>query len=181
MLFRFFKLAVLVCVFFIASCDNPEENKKEEHIDAEGFQLLLGDSVVIDHPDNSITVSNTLLMLFTGNEENDEKEFTVKFYDDHGNLFTPGEEHDDHGHSEESIEEKLSIRFFDGSQKVNTSDVLGVELGHEHEDESSHNEGDEWKFHLVPQKTGEAKIIVFIMHGDHSDFESQPITIRVNQ
>ena len=171
-------IALILSLFLATSCGHSDHDDSHGHTEAEGFQLLSGSTVVLDHKNNSKAVTTALELTYTGNEKTDEKEYSVKFYNHEGNLFVPGKG-DGHNHSE-GEEEKLKVMFLKDGKKVDADDVLKVELAHDAHAGGAHTDGDEWSFHLAPQKKGTEQIVILIMHGDHPDFESQPISVKVN-
>lgn len=77
---------------------------------------------------------------------------TISFLDDAGNEFTPDEP-------------ELYLDF-------EVSDPNAIEI--------EQHAGELWEFHVLALAEGNPNLTLFLMHDDHPDFESAPITITVN-
>lgn len=185
-------LTAAVLLFLVSCDDDPVSHNDEDHVEAVGFKLLEEDQTVIDHPDNSVTVAGSISV-----DEGGELELELFFYNEDGELFNPlEEEHDDHGHDDDHEDEEVSIgfAFIEGGVTKSTSSFVIAEVEDEHHDDE-HGAGEahriqgikaepaeeEHGIHIALEgvAAGTTKLVIQILHGDHADFESSPITINV--
>jgi hypothetical protein len=161
----------------MACSENPVEKVHENHVEPVGFQIKYNEEILIDHPDNSLVVSDSISIFV-----NDTAEFELFFYDEDGNLFNPLH-HDEDGHEDHEEEElSLSFVFVENGLEKSTSDYvsIAVEDEHDHEGEEEHEEDVEPNhLEVVGKSVGNTKIKILILHGDHPDFESTPIKFVV--
>lgn len=187
-------LTAAVLLFLVSCDDDPVSHNDEDHVEAVGFKLLEEDQTVIDHPDNSLTVTGSISVA-----EGGEVELELFFYNEDGELFNPLEEehgdHDDHGHDDDHEDEEISIgfSFIEGGVTKSTSSFVLVEVEDEHHDEHGDDEAariqgikaepvdEDHGIHIALEgiSAGSTKLVIQILHGDHADFESSPITINV--
>lgn len=145
--FSVFALCMSTILIF-SSCDNSTgpDDDEHEHTDPEGLELIHDGEVIIRYLDGEVTELEHLHY-----HAGEEYHFDVEFLDHDG----------DHIHAED-FEDSYSLGW-----DIEDGTVLEIE---------QHEEDDRWSFHLVALTEGETKVQFMLMHIDHSDFSTFPVT-----
>tara|TARA_Y100001970_G_scaffold144444_1_gene177392 strand:- start:6825 stop:7373 length:549 start_codon:yes stop_codon:yes gene_type:complete len=154
------KQLFLFILFVAVSCDSST-TQSEDHVDAEGFVLEVGETVVYREFEGEITV-NELTMAVGAMIE-----VSVHLLDHDGNEI----EHDD-----EEEEEAEGLTF----DVVDTS-IISVEAEeHEEDGDDGHDhEGHELGFELTGLAEGTTTFTFSVMHDGHADYTSLPISVTI--
>ena len=146
-----YKLAVLTFAgaLLLAGCDNPASNDDHEEH---------SDPHSIEFVMNGETIvtyeNGTISGHFHIEEQHETSLITAKFYTEDGDEI--------HG---EDLGDEYSLGWEIGS--TNLADI------------EQHEEDGRWSFHIVGKSAGETTVVFKLMHGDHSDFTTDPIDIHV--
>jgi len=183
-IFIFISMALVVI-----SCNNSNSNPMapEEHTDAEGLILELNGQEVYRQFQGQITNNLSLSV-------NSTLELSVHFLGDDGNEI----EHEEHMEGEE--EDELSFGDYDNTiisiEMEEHCDEITNQTGcnasehcewhsdegaceEEGHDDSGEEEHHEMGFELTGLSSGTTNFTISLMHDDHADFISMPISITV--
>ena len=153
---------VVILGFITVSCDDDNPASSDEHIDAEGFALEINDVEVYRELEGTITGDLSVVL-------NETLEVSVHFLDHDGEEIV----HED----EEGEEDELSFSITD-------SYIISV-VAEEHEDDGdTHDHGEEHHelgFELTGLSAGTTTFTLSLMHEDHADYTSLPITVTVTE
>lgn len=149
----FYKLTVLTfaAALLLAGCDNPADNGHEEHSDPHSMEFVMNGETIVTYS-NDGTISGH----FHIEEQQETSLITAKFYTEDGD-----EIHD------EDLGDEYSLGW-----EVGSTDLADIE---------QHEADGRWSFHVVGKAAGETTVVFQLMHGDHSDFSTDPIDIHVGQ
>lgn len=142
---------VFLSVIIVVSCsDDDPVAPEEEHFEAIGTVIYDGSGAVAV----SILRGETDDTLYI-EKGNLSDHFTVKFYDEGENIVDPPDE------------EHTSLSY---------------EIGNEELVEWYQHEGEEggYEFHLRGMEQGTTTLELFLMHGDHHDYRSGKIPVKIN-
>ena len=159
---RFNLLFVLFLPFALAACsDNPVDDDHDDHAEAEGMALVI----------NGVEVYRVLQGQVSCAQE------------PCGVTVSPGDE-----------TPLITVEFLDADgDEIHAEDLDdGSGLGYEIADETiaaveQHAEDGAWRFHIQGLQAGTTRMQVMLMHGDHADFTTPPlsnpdaVTIRVQE
>ena len=153
------QLFLLIFVGIIAtSCDNDSNPAAPNvHIDADGF-ILESDGIEMYREFQGAILVNNLNLTTTN-----ILELSVHFLDHDGDEI----EHED----EEGEEDELASQITD-------SNIISI-LMEEHDDDHDEEEHHESGFELVGLTSGTTTFTISLMHNDHPDYTSLPISVTV--
>lgn len=78
-----------------------------------------------------------------------------------------------------------NLKFLDANKSIilppsTTTLKLGWTIAHNNIAELYRDPGDEWNFHIRGKDSGTTSIIFKVLHGDHADFITNPIPVKVD-
>ncbi len=139
-------------VFLIAGCSNPASDDDDHEEHSEPHRIEF-----VMNGETIVTYSDgDVSGHFDVEEEHETSLITAEFYDEDGD-----EIHD------EDLGDEYSLAW----EIANT----------DHADIEQHDEDGRWSFHIVGKAAGETTVEFQLMHGDHSDFSTDPIEIHVEE
>ena len=155
---NFLKLFLFAFITIIASSCDDHNHDEEGHTDAEGFIFEdANGNEIYRQLEGEITGSIALNV-------DGILELSVHFLDHDGNEI----EHEDGEHEQDEL-----------SFEITNSDVISI-VAEDHEDEGGDNHEHELAFELVGMSSGTTTFTFSLMHGDHADYVSLPISVTVN-
>jgi hypothetical protein len=140
-----------ILILTAVSCDSNDDHDDHDEVPV-GFQLSLNGQMLVNQDSGTLTyASGDAIELPVGAEVGP---VDVQFIAEDGDLFTPES-------GEYGLEYSLS-----------QNGVISVEhpLGN-----------NQFQFNVTAVEVGETTVTLDLMHDGHSDFETQPITVRVSQ
>ena len=157
------QLCLLIFVGLVTiSCDDDNPAASDAHLDAEGFALEVNGTEVYRQLEGTITGDLSVAV-------NGILEVSVHFLDHDGEEIAHEEG------EEEGEEDELSFSISDSS-------IISV-VAEEHEEGSGDEDGEEHHelgFELTGLSVGTTTFTLSLMHEDHADYTSLPISVTVN-
>ena len=157
--FNFTKLFVFSFIILVASaCSDPaSSDDHDHHTDADGLALELNEVEVYRELEGAVLTNNLTLSV------GDTLDLSVHFLDHDGDEI----EHED----EEGEEDELASQITD-------SNIISI-LMEEHDDDHDEEEHHESGFELVGLTSGTTTFTISLMHNNHPDYTSLPISVTV--
>ena len=139
--------------------DHDHDDDGDDHTDADGFVLESNGVEVYREFEGAIT--NNLNLSVNGTLD-----LSVHFLDHEGNEIE---------HEDEEGEEEDELSFV-----ISDSQIVSI-MVEEHEEDGNEEEHHELGFELTGLSVGSTTFTLSLMHGDHADYTSLPISITVSE